>query len=141
MLQEEGLNDFEDAPAKILQYASQKYSKENSSNFGEKMRVLELRHQKSVEAVFKNPDISDEFIHDQFKDSPHPQPKPVVQEDLKVLEEKGKDFNLEPEAVVNGEHAAHEQHQENHLHEEEKHHEPEQHHEEHAPEVHEHHQE
>lgn len=108
------------------------------------MRVLELKHQKSVEAVFKNPDISDDFINDQFKDSPQPHSKPLVQEDLKVMQEKGKDFNLEPEVgAVNGEHVAHEVHQENHHHEQagEQNHEPEKHHEEHAPEVQEHHHE
>jgi len=95
----EGLNEFEDAPAKILQYASQKYSKENSAGFGDKMRVLELKHQKSVEAVFKNPDVTDEFINDQFKESPQVKP----QADLMGLEMSGKeDFKLEGEINSNG---------------------------------------
>lgn len=99
-MQEEGLNNFEDAPAKILQYASQKYSRENSAGFGDKMRVLELRHQKSVEAVFKNPDIPEDFIHEQFKDSPV---IPKVQANNEEINKMA--FNLENglEEVVNEE--------------------------------------
>lgn len=63
------------------------------------MRVLELRHQKSVEAVFKNPDISEDFINEQFKDSPpvkKPEPPKVFKDELEK-----KEFALEkPEEVV-----------------------------------------
>ena len=93
ILSEEGLNNFEDAPSKILQYASQKYSRENSAGFGDKMRVLELKHQKSVEAVFKNPDISEDFIYEQFKDSPNVKKVEAPVENLI----KEADFKLENE--------------------------------------------
>lgn len=95
------MNNYEDAPAKILQYASQKYSKENSAGFGDKMRVLELKHQKSVEAVFKNPDVPEDFINEQFKDSP--QVKPLADKLIGVtaenpnIESKPNDFNLDGE--------------------------------------------
>ena len=103
-MHEEGLNNFEDAPAKILQYASQKYSKENSAGFGDKMRVLELKHQKSVEAVFKNPDVTEDFINEQFKDSPQVKPvDPAMFQELlnkgSNPENHGKEFNLEGSAI------------------------------------------
>lgn len=63
------------------------------------MRVLELKHQKSVEAVFKNPDISEDFINEQFKESPplkKPEPPKVFKEELEK-----KDFALEkPEEML-----------------------------------------
>lgn len=70
ILQEEGLNNFDDAPSKILQYASIKFTRENSSGFAEKMKKLEFKHQASVEQVFKNPDIPEEIINNAFLESP-----------------------------------------------------------------------
>lgn len=89
ILQEEGLNNFEDAPSKILQYASMKFSRENSAGFAEKMKKLELRHQSSVEQVFKNPDIEEEILIKHFE-SPHNVFKP---------EQVVKEFGLEGERL------------------------------------------
>ncbi len=60
------------------------------------MRVLELKHQKSVEAVFKNPDISEDFIYEQFKDSPNV--KKVEAPANNLIKE---DFKLENEVREN----------------------------------------
>jgi hypothetical protein len=81
ILQEEGLNNFDDAPSKILQYASMKFSRENSSGFSDKMKKLELKHQSSVEQVFKNPDIEEDAIIKNFESPVNPfEPEKVVEE-------------------------------------------------------------
>lgn len=58
-----------------------KFSRENSSGFAEKMKKLELKHQSSVEQVFKNPDIEEETLIKNFESPQNAfKPEQVVKE-------------------------------------------------------------
>ncbi len=65
---EAGLDKFDDPATKILQYATQKYQRENSNSFGDRYKSLELKHQKTVEHLFKNPDVPDDFVEKSFSE-------------------------------------------------------------------------
>ena len=71
------MNDFDDAGFKILQYATLKFAKEYSDTFGNQMKELELTHQNTVEAIFKNPDVEEEFIENQFLKRHQSMPNPI----------------------------------------------------------------
>ncbi len=58
VLNEVGLDQFQDSSLKIFQYATQKYSSDDSQ-FKMKLMKLEMQNQKAMEAVMKEyPDAS-----------------------------------------------------------------------------------
>ncbi|EGR31036.1 hypothetical protein IMG5_119090, partial [Ichthyophthirius multifiliis] len=56
ILQQYGLDDFDDPSTKILQYATQKYNMQDQQ-FSMKMATLELKHRKSMETIMANPEF------------------------------------------------------------------------------------
>ena len=74
------MDNFEDSPNKILLYARETYLKENNT-FLYKANVLESRFQMSIQEGIRNLEFSEDFVREQFKDSPlikHVDPNSII---------------------------------------------------------------
>lgn len=79
-MQEEGLKGTGEDPVKVLNDVSQKHCQENPNGFGEQLRGLEIKHQRAVATVFQNPEISEDFINQEFKGTSGQKSKPTAEE-------------------------------------------------------------
>ena len=60
------MDSFDDPPAKIFQFATQKFAKE-IPEFKEKMMQLEMKHKGAFEKIMSDPSVTDDFIDQSIK--------------------------------------------------------------------------
>ncbi|CAD8058371.1 unnamed protein product [Paramecium primaurelia] len=106
ILEQYGLNKFEDPGSKILQYATQVYSQQANSNFNIKMKQLDMKYQSIMEQLIMQGPMSNEELKQRMEQVPQQQASfpfqgsqepqiPLKQEEQKQQEEQPKEVPLE----------------------------------------------
>ncbi|CAD8074606.1 unnamed protein product [Paramecium sonneborni] len=111
ILEQYGLNQFEDPGNKILQYATQVYSQQANSHFNTKMRQLDLIYQAIMEQLIMQGPMSNEELKQKMLSVPQKQfpfqnaQEPVVPANEPQLQQPIKEVplehvNQEPEVLI-----------------------------------------
>ncbi|CAD8145505.1 unnamed protein product [Paramecium octaurelia] len=70
ILEQYGLNKFEDPGSKILQYATQVYSQQQNSSFNLKMKQLDMKYQQIMEQLIMQGPMSNEELKQRMEQVP-----------------------------------------------------------------------